>query len=144
MRLQHVGEADDAVERRAQLVAHGGQEVALEAVHLVELHVELGQLIDLAVELGVGLPQLRLRLDEVPQHVVERRGQVLELVVGVDFGPLVEVARGDGVAHVAQVLQRLDDHVADDHVQRDHRQEDGQDADRQQDRPVPGDLVLSG
>ena len=36
-----------------------------------------------------------------------------------------------GVADVAQVLQRLDDHVADDHVQHDHGQEHGDDADRQ-------------
>ena len=64
-RLEHFGEADDAVERRAQLVAHGGEEFAFEAVHLVELHVEVGQLIDFVVELGVGLVQLALRLDEV-------------------------------------------------------------------------------
>ena len=30
--LQHVGEADDGVERRAQFVAHGGEEAALGGV----------------------------------------------------------------------------------------------------------------
>ena len=43
---QHVAEAEDAVERRAQLVAHRGQEVALQPVHLVEPHVGLGQLVE--------------------------------------------------------------------------------------------------
>ena len=38
-----------------------------------------------------------------------------------------DVAAADGVADVAQVPQRLDDHVADDGVGGDHRQEDGDD-----------------
>ena len=57
---QHVAEAQNAVERRAQLVAHRGQEVALEPVHLVELHVGLGQLVEPVVQLVVDVPQLAL------------------------------------------------------------------------------------
>ena len=49
-------------ERRAQLVAHRGQEVALQPVHFVEPHVGLGQLVDLVVEVGVHLPQLLLHV----------------------------------------------------------------------------------
>ncbi len=40
---QDLGEADDRVERRAQLVAHVGQEAALEPVGLADAHVGLGQ-----------------------------------------------------------------------------------------------------
>ena len=62
------------------------------------------------------LPQLLLRRDQVAEHAVEGVGQVLELVAGLDLGPHVELAAADVVAHVAQVLERLDDHVADDDV----------------------------
>ena len=103
---EHVAEAEDAVERGPQLVAHGGQEVALDAVHLVELHVQLGQLVDLAVQVDVHLPQLVLDGHEVAQHAVEGHAQGLELVAGVDLGPHRDVAVADRVAHLAQVLQR--------------------------------------
>ena len=142
-RAEDLAEAEDAVQRRAQLVAHGGQEVALERVELVEPHVGLGQLVHFAVEVGVGLAQFLLRADQVAQHAVEGRGQLLELVAGVDVGPERGVAAAHGVAHVAQMPQRLDDHVADDGIQGDHRQEDGDDGRGDEDGAVIGD-VLAG
>ena len=56
--------------------------------------------------------------DQVPQHAVEGHGQLLELVARVDLGPQRDVAVADRVADVAQVLQRLDDHVAHDRRRR--------------------------
>ena len=96
-RLQHLAEAEDAVERRAQLVAHGGQEVALEAVGLVQGQVGLGQLVHLAVEVGVHLAQAVLHADEVAQHAVEGVAEVLELVAGLDLAADVQLAGADGV-----------------------------------------------
>ncbi len=117
-------EAQDAVERRAQLVAHGGEEVALEAVRLVQGHVRLGQLVHLAVEVGVDLAPLVLHADEVAQHAVEGMAEVLELVAGLDFAADVELAGGDGVGDFLEVLDRLDDDVAHDDPAADH-DEDG-------------------
>ena len=74
-------------------------------------------------------------VDQVAQHAVEGHGQLLELVAGVDVGPQRDVAAADRVAHVAEVPQRLDDHVADDDVGGDHRQEDGDDGRGHQDAP---------
>ena len=82
---EDLGEADDRVERRAQLVAHGRQEVALEPVHLEEGQVGLGQLVDLAVEVVVDLAQLLLHGDQVVEHPVEGVRELLELVAGLDL-----------------------------------------------------------
>ena len=46
-----LGEADDGVERRAQLVGHVGEELALEAVGLLHAAVLLLQLLVLAAQL---------------------------------------------------------------------------------------------
>ena len=92
-RAQHVAEADDAVQRRAQLVAHRGQEVALEAVHLVELHIHLGQFVHLDVEVGVDLAQFILDRDQVQEHAVEGHAQGFELVAGAEVGPLRRYCR---------------------------------------------------
>jgi thiamine pyrophosphate-dependent acetolactate synthase large subunit-like protein len=62
-RREDVGKPDDAIERSAELVAHRGQEVALQAVEFVELEVRLSELIDLAVEVDVDVPKLILRGD---------------------------------------------------------------------------------
>ena len=99
-------------------MAHGGQEVALDGVHLVEPHVRLGQLVDLAVQGRVDLAEFVLGGHEVAQHAVEGDGQFLELVAGVDVRPQGDVSVADRVADVAEVAQRLDDHVADDRRRR--------------------------
>ncbi len=49
--FENLGEADDRVERRPQLVAHVGQEATLQAVGLLDLEVLLGQLGAAPVEL---------------------------------------------------------------------------------------------
>ena len=120
---EDLGEADDRVERRPQLVAHRRQEVALEPVHLEERHVGLRQLVDLAVEVVVDLAELLLHGDQVVEHPVEGVRELLELVAGLDLAADVQPAGGDRVGDVAEVLDRLDDHVPDDHQRRDHRQD---------------------
>ena len=64
--------------------------------------------------------------------------QLLELVARVDVGPLLDVAPADGVAHVAQVLQRLDDHVPHHRPQREHRQKPNDDGRHPQPGPILG------
>ena len=94
-----------------------------EPVHLEEGHVRLGQLVDLAVEVAVDLAQLLLHGDQVMKHPVERVRKLFELVAGLDLAADVQAAGGDRVGDVAEVLDRLDDHVADDRVRRKHRQD---------------------
>ena len=90
---EHLAEAEDAVQGRAQLVAHGGQEIALEPVRFVQGHVGLGQLVHLAVEVGVDLAPLVLHADQVAEHAVEGVAEVLELVAGLDFAADIQFAR---------------------------------------------------
>jgi hypothetical protein len=118
-------EADDRVERGPQFVAHGRQEVALEPVHLEEGHVGLRQLVDLAIQVVVHVAELLLHGHQVVEHPVEGVRELLELVAGLDLAADREPAGGDRVGDIAEVLDRLDDHVADDHVRRDHRQHRG-------------------
>ena len=118
---EDLGKTDDRIERRAQLVAHGRQEVALEAIHLEESQVGLGQLVDLLVQVVVHLAQRLLHGNQVVKHAVERVRKLLEFVAGLDLAANREPARGDRVGNVAKVLDRLDDHVPDDDVRREHR-----------------------
>ena len=95
---QNVAEAEDAVQRRAQFVAHGRQEVALEAVRFVKSHVGVGQFIDLAVEVGVQALIAFLHAHQVAEHAVEGVAEVFKFVAGLNFRTDVQLARGDGVA----------------------------------------------
>ena len=83
---QHLGEAEDRVQRRPQLVRHVGQELGLVPagrLELAALLVQLGEcrrelsspLLDLLLEAGV-------RLLEPRRHPIELLGQRAELVVG--------------------------------------------------------------
>jgi hypothetical protein len=135
-RAEHVAETEDAVQRRAQFVAHRGQEVALNAVHVIELHVGLGKLVHLAVQIGVHIAEFLLDGYQVVEHAVEGDGQGLELVARVNLRPKRDVAVADRVAHLAQVGKRLDNHVADDCVGRQHCQRDGNEGRRDQKRAV--------
>ncbi|MGC4097829.1 MAG: hypothetical protein QM706_11995 [Nitrospira sp.] len=133
-RLQHFRKTNDAIERRSQLVAHVGQKFALQPVHLMKLHIQVSQLIDLVVKLGVGVAQLPLRLDEMHEHLVERDGQVFKFIVGMNVGPLFEIAASYRIAHLAQMVEWLDDDVLHDVIQSDHCQEHRQYAHREQNR----------
>ena len=133
---QHVAEAQNAVERRAQLMAHRGQEVALEAVRFVQGQVGLGQFVHLAVEVGVDLAQLILHVDEVAEHAIESMAQILEFVAGLDLAADVELPGRDGVADLLEMLDRLDDDVADDDLAAGHDEQGGHQGRRDEQGPV--------
>ena len=69
---EDLGEADDRVERRAQLVAHVGQELALGAIGLEDADVRLGELAAAAVELA-GQP---LQLGQPRAVLLVQRGDL--------------------------------------------------------------------
>ena len=56
----------------------------------------------------------------------------------------VQLAGGDGVADLLEVLDRLDDHVADDEIAAAHDQQGGDQGRGDEHRPVPVDAVLDG
>lgn len=97
-----VGERQDGGQRRAQLVAHDGQEVGLVAVVARQLRVDLLHAPALAVQLEVGGGkllgalgdlglQVRVHIGQALRHVVELLEQVLHLAAGVQAA---SVARG--------------------------------------------------
>ena len=86
--LHHLGEADDGVERRAQLVAHVGQELGLGAVGALGL----GLLVEIALgEIG---ELVRLRLELLARLLEVENGRD-ELLLGLDEAMLVALERGD-------------------------------------------------
>ena len=117
-------------------MAHGREEIALEAVRLVQGHVRLGQLIDFQVKVAVHLPQTVLHAQEVTKHAVESVAQVFELVARLDFAADVELASRDGVADFLQMLDRLDDDIADNQVAAGHEEDRGNEGGGDQQRPV--------
>ena len=122
-------------------MAHGGKEVALQAVHLVEMQIGLCQLVDLVVEIAIGLAEILLRVDKAPEHPIEGDPELFELVGRVDLGPGLHVATPHLVGHVPQVLERLHDHVADDRVGGEHREKHGHDRRGGENGPVPVDRL---
>ena len=66
-------------------------------------------------------PQLALLTQQLTQHAVEGRAELLEFVARANRRPLLDIALADRVGHVAQVRDRLDDHVPHHRPQREHR-----------------------
>ncbi|MEO7732459.1 MAG: hypothetical protein ABIY55_15930 [Kofleriaceae bacterium] len=83
--MQQVGKADDRVERRAQLVAHVGEELALQPVGLLHPPVVLLELLALAAQLlGAELLLLAQRLEPATlRDVVDDRDEQLG---GIELG----------------------------------------------------------
>jgi hypothetical protein len=80
---EHLAVADDRRERRAELVAHRGEEVRLEAVELLQAVVGLLELLVLLLELAVALLHAREvhrareeRLVPAEEDEIERRLEV--------------------------------------------------------------------
>src|SRR5262249_39039948 len=138
-----VAEAEDGVERSAQLVAHGGQKVALELVRFIQGEVGVGQLVNLAVEVAVDLAEPILHGDEVAEHAVEGVAEILELVAGLDLAADIQFAGADGVGNLLEVLDRLDDDVADDEVAAAHDQQSGDQGCAEQDGAIEVDAILN-
>ena len=57
-RFQNLRKSDDTVERRPQLVAHVGQKLTFDLVHLVELHIHASLLANFTIQLIVRRLQL--------------------------------------------------------------------------------------
>ena len=72
-----------------------GKKIALQAIHLVQPHVGLGQLVDLDVEVAVDLLQLFLVVGQLAQHAIECRGQPLEFIARIEFGPQRQIAMAE-------------------------------------------------
>ena len=131
--LQQAGEADDAVQRRADLVAHIGQELRLDLAGLERLlarHVQLdvlnldgfqglaqvlGGLVHVLLQLGLGLVQGR-------HHIAERVLQLLELALGARRRRRAQVAVAHPPHRVQQRIHRLRQPLGEAH-RRHHRQQ---------------------
>ena len=84
----HLGEAEDRVHRRAQLVAHAGEEVGLGPAGLLELGVERAELMRRP-------PLVVVELMQLAAHLVHPAGEGAELVAVRHVDARAEVALGD-------------------------------------------------
>ena len=93
---EHLAEADDGGERRAQLVAHEGEEVALGLVRL------LGDV--------AGLLQFGIALLDLREHVVEGFDECADFVAALADGALAVIFfLGDDAGGPREIEQRLGD-----------------------------------
>ena len=127
-RRQELGHDQHAVHRRADLVAHGGEELGLRDVggfrRLLGLAQIVGAVGDLLLERLAVLLEAMIALADLADHAVEARRQDADLVVALDLdGGAVVVALADG-RHGAgerherrrdRALQPERDHEADRH-----------------------------
>src|SRR6516162_2454895 len=123
LREQYVAKAEDAIERRSQLMADRGEEIALQAVRFVKSHVRAGKLIDFMVQVRVDLPPAVLHAHQVSQHPVERVAQILELVARLDLATHIQLAGSDGVTDLLEMLHGFDDDIANNEVTAGHDQD---------------------
>ncbi|MCX5660620.1 MAG: hypothetical protein NTW19_12995 [Planctomycetota bacterium] len=133
-------EADDGVERGAQLVRDVGEEFALDLVGLVERDVGLRELAELQVEALVDGAELVLVGAERLEHVVEDVGELLELIAGVDVGADVEVPVGDLLRGLAQDVDGREDQPRGDEPEDADRQQAGDEAREDGVHPVVEEL----
>ena len=123
---EQVGHAQDADHRGPDLVAHLGQEVRLGLTRLLGLLLGATQLrrplLHFGFERGLVGPNLLARVGKVPGHVLDRAGQVADLVPGRDVERHIEVAQADLLGRRAQLLDRREQ----DRAQKDQQQRDRQ------------------
>ena len=88
----HLGEPNDGVERRAQLMAHAGKELRFVLACYFELSALLlhfpRALLDLLFQPGIGFLQ-------PSGHVVELVGECLQFITGLDCDALGQIAAAD-------------------------------------------------
>ena len=86
-RRENLDPAEDRVQRRPELVRHGGQELVLQAADLAFANQKTLSLSFLATQPLVGLDQAGVRFVHAPEHLCERPHQVSNLVLtGVYVG----------------------------------------------------------
>ena len=126
--VQQLGEADDRVERRAQLVGDVGEELALEAVRLEQAHIGLGELADLEVEALVHGTKLALSLLQAVEHAVEGPRQSLEVVARGELRARGGAPLLDALGHIGERTHGAEDEPAQDEVEHEHGQRHHDDA----------------
>ena len=119
---QQLAEPDDGVHGCAELVADVGEELALDPGRLEQQGVALGQLRDLHVQGGVVGVQLLLGALEFGEHAVERLGQLLELVAGLDLRSDGQIALADPLGRVLELADGVEDEPVNDEVEHEHGQ----------------------
>ena len=140
---EDLAEAEDPVKRRAQLVAHRRQEVALEPVRSrTGAMLAWASSSTLRSRSALTLRSSSCMATRLRSMRLKAWREVLELVAGLDLAADVQLARRDGVGDVLQVLDRLDDDVADDDVRGHHDQDRRDQGRRDQDGPVAVDRLL--
>ena len=134
---QHLGEADDRVQRRAQLVRHVGEELRLVLAGGFELAALLLDLAERSLELACPLLDLLLEacvgLLEPRRHPVELLGQRAELVGTRDIDPLVERAAAHPRGRCLHRLDRPGHPPGEDEARPDGK---GEEEDQEQGRPL--------
>ena len=107
---QHLGEADDGVQRRPQLVGHVGQELALVLACLLQLAALLFDLarpiLDFTRPIYDLLFEVCVRLLKLGRHGVELIGERLDLIAGSDLDSLVQRPFADASCARLQRLER--------------------------------------
>jgi len=105
-RLEQLQHAGDAVQRRAQLVAHHGEEFTLGTAGAIGLRARIDQVLGVA---GLHLARIVQRAGERIQVVAEGT----DLATGVDIDASAEVARFQPVDHVHHRLKRTPEALGD-------------------------------
>ena len=105
---RELGHADDAVHRRADLVAHVREELALGAVGLFRRLFRVDECDGCLVALGVEFLQVR-------RHLVQAVGQLAELVAAVERNHRVPIARADPDGAALEQTDRLGDGMCHGH-----------------------------
>ncbi len=129
---QHLGEPENRVHRRAQLVAHVGEEFRLRLARLRQLLVE-------AAELGRGAALLGVEPVELLAHVVHPVRQDAEFVAIGDADAAAEVSRRHLVEKAVRLANREDERPRD-HESAEQREQHRADRERagQDQRPAIG------
>ena len=103
--LQHLGEAENGVERRAQLMAHGGEEARLGEIGLLGAPARF-------VGIGLGLLQFA---DEIVLLDAEEQALARHMVEALGQHHEEHLRRADeGEQREARVLERGDAQTSDD------------------------------
>ena len=125
---QHLGHSQHAVHRRANFVAHIGEECGLRpAGDLRFLGQHLGfrsgclqcarALFHTGLEFALVIEQLCAGVFEAFAHMIERGDQAVDITFGVEMGAAFEIAVGDGARGRYGALQRVGqapDHTRDE------------------------------
>jgi len=147
---RQLGHPDHAVQRRADLVAHVGEELALRPARRLgavarhgEVGVGLAQLLgarrDLGLEVGLVLAELRVAELDHRQHLVEAVDERPDLVVALLDGTHREVALlGDPARRAREGQHRVRDEALEARGQRE-RHERGQHQHREHEQLVAAD-----